>query len=153
MTRPPARPLFGGRGASGLAHVVSSVVLCLGVLAGCPNQDAVERDQVLARIDALRDATLVPLDHRRQLLEALRTTRTGLVLGSEARDACVAAYTDLIDAAEREEAARRSMESGERTDPLAVVKALDDAEKLLDRSRENMPGCDQAATRLRAYKP
>lgn len=132
---------------------MKGAALSLLALAGCPNQNAVERDQVIARIDALRDATSVPLDRRRALLDTLRTTRTGLTLGSEARDACVAAYTDLIDAAEREEAARRSMESGERTDPLAVVKALDDAEKLLDRSRQNMPGCDQAATRLRTWKP
>lgn len=149
----PSLARRGGRARSAPPRSSLPALLVATWLAGCPNQDAVERDKVIARIDALRDATSVPLDHRRQLLEALRSTRTGLVLGSEARDACVGAYTDLIDAAEREEAARRSMESGERTDPLAVVKALDDAEKLLDRSRQNMPGCDQAATRLRAFKP
>lgn len=147
--RAAARASWAAPAALTLAALASAAL----VFAGCPNEDAMERHQVLLRIDALRDATSVPLDRRRELLDALRTTRAGLVLGAEARDTCVAAYTDLIDAAEREEAARRAMESGERTDPLAVVKALDDAEKLLDRSRENMPRCDQAATRLRAFKP
>lgn len=119
----------------------------------CTGQDEREARLVLQRIDALRDATDAPPSRRRELLQELRTSRAGMTLAAEARDACVAAYSDLLDAADREEAARRAMASGAPADPLALVKALDDAEVLLDRSRENMPRCDRAATDLRAARP
>ncbi len=115
----------------------------------CGGDDARERREAVRRIDALRDAVGASVADRRALLAALKDVKGGQTAVGEARDRCVAAYTDLIDANEIEESARAAMATGERVDTLALAQQLDRATKLLERSRENMRGCDQAATALR----
>jgi hypothetical protein len=126
--------------------------LCAPPLAACSGDDARERTEVLRRIDALRDAAGASVADRRQLLDALKGASAGQVAVAEARDRCAAAYTDLIDATEIEESARKLMGTGEKVDTLALAAQLDRATRLLEQSRESMPGCDAAATRLRAAK-
>lgn len=123
------------------------------LLAGCSGDDTRERTEVLRRIDALRDAPGASVVDRRELLDALKEAPAGQPPIAEARDRCAAAYTDLIDANEIEESARKLMGAGEKVDTLALAAQLDRATRLLERSRESMPACDQAATKLRATRP
>jgi hypothetical protein len=135
-----------------LTRLAVAGALGASMLAACSGDDARERTEVLRRIDALRDAAGASVADRRQLLEALRGARASQSTVAEARDRCVTAYADLIDANEIEESARKLMATGERVDTLALAAQLDRATKLLEQSREGMPACDQAATRLRATK-
>ena len=45
------------------------------------------------------------------------------------------------------------MAGGKKVDTIALAKQLDDATRLLESSREKMPSCDRAASKLRATRP
>jgi hypothetical protein len=128
-------------------------LLALAVVAGCQGSADEQRTRTLARIDALRDATSVPLEHRLGLLVALEALKTDAADATAARDACLEAYRPLLAAQELEANATGAMASGKKVDTIAVARQLDDATRLLERSRELMPACDQAASRLRASRP
>jgi hypothetical protein len=125
----------------------------LALAAGCGDTTAEERRQVLVRIDALRDATGAPAAERARLVEALRLVKADEPTVLAARDRCVAAYADLVQANALEEEARAAMATGEKVDTLLLAQRLDVATKLLESSRAAMPACDRAVTELRAVRP
>lgn len=125
------------------------VLVLAGGALGCGGDDAKERREAVRRIDALRDAAGASVADRRALLAALKGVPGGQSAVADARDRCVAAYTDLVDATEIEESARAAMATGEKVDTIVLADRLDRASRLLERSRLNMPGCDEAAAALR----
>jgi len=135
--------------------VAALVVTTASWTSGCNGAEKLraERDRVAKKVDALRGADAASLDARRKLLGELENDETKDALGVAARDACVSAYRALIESLAQSEEVEAAMKQGERLDPIDLKRKLDAATKLIERSEQDMPKCDKAATDLRTAKP
>lgn len=137
-----------------MSHRSLLALVAIALTAGCGEAEKLrkERDAVVAKIDALRDSDKASLDVRRKLLKELEGVESKSPDCVAAREACASAYRSLIESKAQSEEATNAMSSGERVDPVDMSKKLETAGKLLERSEEDMPKCDQALTKLRTAK-
>jgi hypothetical protein len=147
-------------GTSGRARIFAPLPLVIAVVvalisSGCGGAEKTraERERVAKKIDALRNADDTSLETRRKLLRDLEDDATKDALGVAARDACVSAYKALLESLTQSEEVEATMKLGERLDPIDMKRKLDAASKLIERSEQDMPKCDKAATDLKTAKP
>jgi hypothetical protein len=119
------------------------------IAAACgPPAEVVERERLLAAIDALRDAPSADTRRRRGLLEALERQAATTPPAVEARDACASAYRALLDADDLGTEMLHALNRGEGPPPDLPAQ-LREAEAKAAQARSRMPGCESALTRLR----
>jgi hypothetical protein len=126
------------------------LVIALAVIAaGCgPNVEAVEREQVVQAIDALRDAPAEPLERRKDLLGKLERTPASVQDAVRARGACASAYRLLVEGTELRKKVQAALEKEEEP-TAALAQQVILAEAKIKKSNQLMPECDEAAAELR----
>lgn len=120
------------------------------LLPACgPSEERASEIQLHEAIDRLRsDAPNGP--ERRLKLVAVENAPALTPTARAAKDACLPAYRDLLDAEDAISLAEQRVKQAEilKLLPADALTELAAAEILLRKAREQMPACDAAAARL-----
>lgn len=130
---------------------VSALALFCFTAACGPSPEQLEAQRVLRSIDNLRNAPSEPLEARLELIKKLEHEPVQSEEAKTARDACVKAYTHLVQGQllkrKVSEALKNPAQLGQDT-----VRDLGEAETQIKRSIELMPECSEATFQLRRPK-
>lgn len=130
-------------------------VLFACVLAACsgPSEERSAEKDLKAALDRLRDSTHGDPSMRRVHLQAVGQIQAKTAIARDAQDACMSAYTSLFDAedaADRAEMQLRISKAGYSRPSEEALRAVMDADRLLQEAKAAMPACDAAAAKLAA---
>ncbi len=116
-----------------------------------PSPEKLEAERVLRAIDSLRNAPSEPLEPRIQLLNSLKKEPTQTQEATRARDACVKAYSHMLEGQTLKSKVKEALSDPKKLSP-AIALDLSEAEAQIKQSIDAMPECSEATFQLRRPK-